>query len=92
MSNNLTVADVIALSTIVDAASQSAHVRWLDERGDIREGVARHIVRGATDFGFIDQTTDVRDAFLRITSGFEITIPVRDLMGMVMRGEFVIDN
>jgi len=95
MDNNiLTIADVIALSTIIDAASQSAKVRWWDnERGDVREGTARHIVRGADDFVFIPQTQDVRDAFLRITTtmGMEITIPVRKLMDMVQRGEFVKD-
>jgi hypothetical protein len=89
---NLSIPDVIALSTIVDVASQSAKVRWLDERGDIRSGVARHIVRSADDFSFIPSDMDVRDAFLRITDwGLEVTIAVRDLMEMIARGEFVKD-
>lgn len=93
MSNTLTIADVIALSTIVDAASQSASVRWLDESGNIRSGVARHIVRGASDFNFLGRDQDVRDAFLRITSGgLEITIAVRALIEMVNATEFVIDK
>lgn len=95
--NNLSIADVIALSTIVDAASQSAKVRWLDDDGStICEGTARHIVRGEDDFTFIPQTMDVRDAFLRITSrhnlGWDVAIPVRKLMDMIMRGEFVKDQ
>jgi hypothetical protein len=92
--SNLSIADVIALSTIIDAASQSAHVRWLDDDGStIAEGTARHIVRGEDDFAFIPQTMDLRDAFLRITSraGWDVAIPVRKLMDMVMRGEFVKD-
>jgi hypothetical protein len=93
MSNILSVADVIALSTIIDAASQGAKVRWLDDDGNIRSGVARHIVRGASDFNFVGRNQDVRDAFLRITSGgLEITIAVRALMEKVHNTEFVIDK
>ena len=94
MSNILSVSDVIALGTIVDAASQTASVRWLDKAGDIQEGIARHIVRGPMDFVFIPSTMDVRDAFLRITkrgNGFDVALPVRDLMDKVKAGEFVID-
>jgi len=94
MTNNiLSIADVIALSTIIDSASQTARVRWLDERGDIREGTARHIVRSADDFSFIPRDMDVRDGFLRITTtlGMEVTIAVRELMAMVQRGEFAKD-
>lgn len=93
MSNTLSIADVSALSTILDAASRSANVRWIDENGNLRSGVARHIVRGATDFNFIGRDTDVRDAFLRITTnGFDVTVAVRFLMELVHEGGFAIDS
>ena len=93
MSEVLTGADVIHLSTIIDAASRGAKVRWmLEGDGDIGEGVARHLVNGPNDFGLA--RGDVRDAHLRITTmtGMETTVPVRRLMWLVSIGGFAVDS
>ena len=98
MSDILTVSDVTALAYITEAASRSAVVRWLD-LGDeltVREGTARHIVRGPdpSEWYFIGRETDVRDAYLRVTmtNGFDVALPVRALMSRCREGGFVIDE
>jgi len=92
----LTIPDANALTVVLDAASQSARVRWLDQStGEIRVGTARHIVGGPhpSQWSFPSRDYDVRDKYLRITTeGWDITICVRDLMAMVERGEFIIDT
>jgi len=94
--SSLTIPDVNTLSVILDAASRSARVRWLDQQtSEIRLGTARHIVSGPdpSEWGFSAGDYDVREKFLRITTeGWDITLSVRDLMVMVARGEFVIDT
>jgi hypothetical protein len=89
----LTIADVIALGTVVDAASQSAKVAWVDpDTGDIRYGTARHIVVSPDNYGFLPRDTDVRDGYLRVTtrSGFDVALSVRALITLVQAGEFSI--
>ncbi len=97
MTEILTGADVIHLSTIVDAASRSAKVRWLDtDKETIREGTARHIVAGEdpSQWYFVGSKQDIRDSFLRITTttGWDTTVPVRWLMAMVAEGGFAVDS
>ena len=97
MPEILTISQVGQLSTILDAASRSAKVRWLDTDNEtIREGTARHIVRGEhpTEWVFLNKDTDVRDAFLRITTttGWDMAVPVRRLMHLVSQGGFAVDN
>lgn len=98
MTDVLTGADVIHLSTIVDAASRSAKVRWLDntDKETIREGTARHIVAGEdpSQWYFVGSKQDIRDSFLRITTttGLDTTVPVRWLMKMVAEGGFAVDS
>lgn len=97
MPENLTIAEVFQLHTILDAAASTAPVRWLDDDDiTILEGTARHIVAGSepSRWHFIDRSTDVRDAFLRITTrgGWDRAVPVRRLMRLVAEGGFAVDK
>lgn len=96
MTEILTISDAIYLNQVIDAASQSAKVAWVNdedaEAGDVRYGTARHIVQGPDDIGFLRNDQDVRNGYLRITSrtGMEVFLPVRDLMRMAAEGRFAI--
>ena len=90
MDKVLTLADVMALHTIVTATITGAKVRWLTESGDVLEGVARSI--GHEDSTFLRAGEDVRDGFLRVTVTMDYFLPVRDVMAMVKRGEFALDS
>lgn len=97
MPEILTVPQIGQLSTILDAAAHGSKVRWLDTDNEtIREGIARHVVRGAqpTEWFFLDKDCDVRDAFLRITTttGWDMAVPIRRLMQLVSEGGFAVDN
>ena len=96
MADNLTVPEVWQLHTVLDAASRGAKVRWIShvDGETILSGTARHIVKGAEDWGFIGGDQDVRDAFLRITSvtGWDHAVPVRYLMELVRAGGFAVDS
>lgn len=59
----LTIADVVALGTILSAAQQTAHVRWVEgDKVDIHDGVARCIAHDGG--GFLTGDEDVRDGVL----------------------------
>ena len=95
MAENLTIPQIHQLHVITDAAARSAKVRWLgDDSTTIHEGVARHIIQGPDNFGFVRGDQDVRDAYLRITSktGLEMTVSVRRLMYLVEMGGFALDS
>ena len=70
--------------------NQNAKVAWVNSQGEPCYGIARHIVAGPDNFGFLQGDVDVRDGYLRITSrtGFDHAISVRALMAMSGRGEF----
>lgn len=86
----LSIADVIALGVLCDAAARGAHVRWLhDETGDVVEGTARAIAHDGG--GFMRMGEDVRDMYLHVSTAFEHWLPIRELMGKVTRGEFAAD-
>lgn len=85
------------LRTLCEAAEQSAKVKFIapgDKEGRIREGTARHFVRGVdpSQWMFLGRDIDVRDSYLRITlsNGLDAVYPVRDLMQSVENNEFVI--
>lgn len=85
----LTVAEVLRLGVIVQAANESQRVNRLD--GDeIICGTARAIVRDSEHAYFATEKDDVRDCFLWVTtrSGFEAFWSVRELVENVARGEF----
>ena len=96
--SKLTIQDVNQLRVILEAAEQSAKVTFIPpgEIVKIRTGTARHIVRGPlpSEWYFPSSDYDVRDCYLRITmsDGFDTCFPVRQLMEVVERGEFVIDR
>jgi len=93
MTGILNLSDLVALEVVCRAAQTCARVKWLTDDGDIVSGTARHLVRSADDIGFITGEDDVRECVLRITtsSGWEVFLPMRDLMAKVKVGEFVID-
>ena len=95
--SRLSMADVRALSVLLQAADETATVVFIapgDESGKIRRGTARHIVRSTDNWYFPGGDYDVRDCALRITetSGLDVAYPVRDLMQVVDMGEFMIEQ
>lgn len=85
----LSIADVVALDRIVRACSHK-RVRWLTERGDLLDGVARSI--GDQNGNFLQRGEDVRDGYLRISGTFEHFLPVKRVMEMLGAGEFAVDD
>lgn len=88
----LTVSDLVALSTVAEAAQHGARVRWLSDNDDVLEGTARSI--GDERGMFLANDDDVRDAFLRITStsGWDYFVPMARLAELVKEGGFAIDS
>lgn len=90
--HTLTVADAVALSTVVGAAQRNAYVgRLMPKTGDVVHGTARSI---GTAYGvFAGPNDDVRDMYLRVTAsaGWEVFWPVSDLIAEVSAHTFVID-
>lgn len=90
----LTVADVVSLAAIVDAAARGLRVARVVDVGDgIVWGTARHIVTDDQAWGLPDASDDVRDCLLRVTmsSGFEQCWPVDDLVRDHQAAMFVTD-
>ena len=90
MDKTLTMHDLTCLQIVAGAAERCAKVRWLNESGDILDGVARSI--GDEQGNFLRSDEDVRDGYLRISSTFEYFLPVTEVMEMVSRGAFGIDS
>ena len=88
----LSMADLVALGTIAEAAQGNRKITWLGRNENIEVGTARSI--GDDHGNFKIESGDVRDGYLRITSvtGFEHFIPIMDVVGMVQRGEFALDR
>lgn len=83
----LTVADVVSLAAIVDAAARGVRVARVsdfdDGTGDgVVWGTARHIVADDQTAAFPAASDDVRDCWLRVTlsTGMEAFWPVEDLV------------
>lgn len=84
----LTIDDLHALSEITDACTHGYRVARLMESGEVLEGVARSI--GDERGNFIRRDEDVRDGYLRVSSMFEHFWPIRELIPLVKRSEFVV--
>lgn len=88
----LTTADVFNLSSVIDAACQSARVAIVPDDGhEPMFGTARSI--GTYDgTGWSVKSDDVRDHYLRVTmrGGWEQWFPVANLAEKAGRGEFLI--
>ena len=85
----LTVSDLVALSTLLEA-TKVRRVRWLNEHGDLLDGVARCFAHEGG--GFLGKDDDVRDYYLHVSGTFEHWLPVRELIPMVNEGRFVLDG
>jgi hypothetical protein len=89
--NKLNLRDLFALNTLLEAVTTGARVRWSTDGGEtVLDGVARHFVKDRENFSFLSNGDDVRDAFVRISSTFEWTIPVREAMELVSDNMFFI--
>jgi hypothetical protein len=92
-SGPLTPSDVLALAAVVGAAQRNATVaRFFPDTGEITFGTARHLSHKRNG-GYLSLATDVRDAWLRVTTrqGFEIWWQVATLAREAASGDFVID-
>jgi hypothetical protein len=87
----LTARTVLALADIVQVAESGGLVRRLAEGGAVLTGVARHLVTSTDTLTFPDGSNDVRDCYLRVTSGITDQFwPVAELIEQHADGEFVI--
>jgi hypothetical protein len=86
----LTVADALAIGTMLDAAHKARRVSW-DVDGHVISGVARHIVEGG-NFHLLRGDEDVRDGYLRVSSTFEHLLPVPDVLEKIKTGLFVVES
>jgi hypothetical protein len=89
VTDTLTISDVNALAEIVAAAKSTAKIAWVSGGGGTHYGTARAITNGDGP-GFITSDTDLRDGYLWITTdmGWELWVPVRDLMQAFIDGTF----
>lgn len=89
-TNTLNLRDATGLAVVLDAVKRGARVEWLDENDNVRDGVARHLVKDPETAYFLCDTDDVRDAYLRISSTLEHFLPVRDVLVLVSEGKFAV--
>jgi hypothetical protein len=89
----LTITDAVALQTVLEAARNTRRVRWVDQRGNVLEGTARRICRDESG-ALLPDDADVRDGTLHITTaiGLETFVPVAEVIAMVGREEFALDD
>ncbi|WP_071288726.1 hypothetical protein [Mycolicibacterium llatzerense] len=97
MSDAVTVRDVFTLGVIVAAADVRAGVRWIDpDFGMVRAGTAQCLSLGGVpgDHSAPGLGADVRHCYLQITScnGLDVALNVRDVMRLMDRGEFLVDD
>jgi len=89
----LTVADALAIATILDAAHNGRRVSWVVPRpgGQFHmiTGVARHLVRDDS-FNFLRGDEDVRDGYLRVSDLFERLLYVPDVIEWIKAGTFAV--
>lgn len=86
----LSIGDVLALSEVVNAASQGARVAYLTEdETQPRLGIARSVQSSP---GAMLHDTDIRDGLLWVTtrSGTEQWWPIADLLPAHREGRFLI--
>jgi hypothetical protein len=89
----LSGSDVLVLADIVNACIEGKLVHWLaDGSADIRKGVARHIVRDTEHFAFLVPGDDIRDGWLRITSGWDVLLPVTEVMAKMRDGSLAFES
>lgn len=86
----VSVSDVLALHTIINAATGTKRVRWLDGNNDLHEGVARAIAHDGG--GFLSEGEDVRDGFLHVSGTIETWVPVAWLVDKVKATMFAVDQ
>lgn len=85
-----TLHDFTALQTIIGAVQGNKKIRWSFDGGQhIQEGVARALTRNGG--GFIDADSDLRDAYVWISSTFESWVLLTDLIPLVSAGCFGVD-
>ena len=89
-NNNLNLSDALGLAVVLDAVKRGARVEWLDENGNVHDGVARHLVKDPGSVAFLHDADEVRDAYLRVSSTFEHFLPVRDVLALVREGKFAV--
>ena len=89
--SDITIAEALALTQIIEAAQGGRKVVWLNEEGNRMEGVARHICSDAETFGFLGSNQNVFEGFLRVTTstGFELAQPISQIVPMVGKRWFV---
>jgi hypothetical protein len=93
-ARTLTISEVQALGTIVDGCARGAVAQWVDDySGEVVSGVLRHIVRDCNTMAFAHNDVDVRDCYVRITTGgFEWTPTVSQIVTKIQANEFVVDR
>lgn len=79
MTDVLTTTQVRELSRLLAAVEDEAPIKWMDADECLRYGTIRHLAAGESDLHNPSSGTDVRDAWVRVTTrtGGELTLPVQ---------------
>lgn len=87
----ITMADLLRLGRIVDAAQKGHKVAFLADNGEVLYGIARHLVTDEERAGFPGRNDNLFGCFLRITmlSGFERFEPIATLIELLGESFFV---
>lgn len=91
IERSLSVAEAVALGTLLDACARGHALRWLNEHGDVDEGVARCVVRDHGGGAFLTAADDVRDGFVHVSGIVEQWLPVERCVRQLIEGELAIE-
>ena len=93
MNKVLSPGDAMNLGDLLTAIAAKKTIKWLAGNGDIVTGELRSLVTGKDNFAMMAWGTDVRDAWVWITSnGFERTESVARLIELMEAGGCIFDD
>lgn len=88
----LTQLEVVNLAKLIGALDARSNVKasWLDDEGDLRDGVVRCFHRDYGGGGFPTGDDDLRDCWLHLSGVVETWLPVRSVLDRMAGGEFAL--
>ncbi|AVD99656.1 hypothetical protein HWB51_gp038 [Mycobacterium phage Cuke] len=93
MSKVLSPGEAMRIGDLLNSIATKAKITWVREDGQICKGELRCLIQSKDSFAQLPWGTDVRDAWVWITSGdFEYTESVERLVKLMDEGGFVTDN
>lgn len=90
-TRTLNIREAVNLGIALSWTQRNARLQWVDDRGNLGEGIARCV--GDMNGNFAGPDDDVRDCYMRITTtgGFEWFVPMSDVLDRIVAGTMVED-